>query len=204
MRMAEYAYSKDLEMWNRQNEYNRPEAQMDRLKAAGLNPNLVYGSGSVAGNTSGQMPKYNAPKMEYKYSPLDVSQMIGAYQDFAIKQAQTDLLRQHVRSAEADADQKKWWTTYQTETKVKDVPWDGTGVKPQVVEVISERPFTKMARHQLQYKEGQNKKIREDINKTRNQNELLQKQIEHFMLTNFGKLGLDAIKSLGKIAKKGR
>lgn len=33
--------------WNRQNEYNSPKAQMERLAAAGLNPNMVYGSGSV-------------------------------------------------------------------------------------------------------------------------------------------------------------
>lgn len=31
--------------WNMQNEYNAPAAQMARLKAAGLNPNLVYGNG---------------------------------------------------------------------------------------------------------------------------------------------------------------
>lgn len=39
--------------WNLQNNYNHPIQQMERLKAAGLNPLLVYGSGSVAGNTSG-------------------------------------------------------------------------------------------------------------------------------------------------------
>lgn len=33
-------------MWNAQNAYNTPAAQMQRLKEAGLNPMLVYGSGS--------------------------------------------------------------------------------------------------------------------------------------------------------------
>lgn len=42
-------------MWNAQNAYNTPVAQMERLKKAGLNPMLVYGSGSVAGNTSSSM-----------------------------------------------------------------------------------------------------------------------------------------------------
>lgn len=36
-----------------QNAYNSPAAQMQRLQAAGLNPNLVYGSGNVVGNQSG-------------------------------------------------------------------------------------------------------------------------------------------------------
>lgn len=52
--LAEYSYAKDLEMWNRANAYNDPSAQMKRLEGAGLNPNLVYGHGSVAGNTSTQ------------------------------------------------------------------------------------------------------------------------------------------------------
>lgn len=39
-------------MWNAQNAYNTPAAQMERLKEAGLNPALVYGSGSVVGNAS--------------------------------------------------------------------------------------------------------------------------------------------------------
>lgn len=38
--------------WNLANDYNHPIQQMERLKAAGLNPLLVYGSGSVSGNTA--------------------------------------------------------------------------------------------------------------------------------------------------------
>lgn len=42
-----------MQAWNIANDYNHPINQMARLKSAGLNPNLVYGSGSVTGNTSG-------------------------------------------------------------------------------------------------------------------------------------------------------
>lgn len=41
-----------MKSWNLMNDYNHPINQMERLKAAGLNPLLVYGSGSVAGNTT--------------------------------------------------------------------------------------------------------------------------------------------------------
>lgn len=34
-------------MWNKNNEYNTPLAQVNRLQEAGLNPNLVYGNGSM-------------------------------------------------------------------------------------------------------------------------------------------------------------
>lgn len=38
----------DLEQWNRQNAYDSPAAQMQRLKDAGLNPNLLYGDMTAA------------------------------------------------------------------------------------------------------------------------------------------------------------
>lgn len=41
-----------MQSWNMMNDYNHPIQQMERLKAAGLNPLLVYGSGSVTGNTT--------------------------------------------------------------------------------------------------------------------------------------------------------
>lgn len=43
------------EMWNKQNEYNDPSAQRERLEAAGLNPYMMMNGGSagVAGSVSG-------------------------------------------------------------------------------------------------------------------------------------------------------
>lgn len=40
----------NLEGWNMQNAYNTPQAQMERLLQAGLNPRLIYGGGSSAPN----------------------------------------------------------------------------------------------------------------------------------------------------------
>lgn len=44
--LAQYQNEYNTEMWNRQNEYNSPAAQMQRYKAAGLNPSLMYSQGS--------------------------------------------------------------------------------------------------------------------------------------------------------------
>lgn len=99
--LAEYQYSKDLEMWNKGNTYNSPVAQMERLKNAGLNPNLIYGSGGATTQAS-QLPKYNAPTMSYNYRPaVDPLAIIGAYQDFRIKQAQADNLEANTPLIEA-------------------------------------------------------------------------------------------------------
>lgn len=44
---AKKQYNYQMEMWNANNLYNSPLQQMERLREAGLNPNLVYGNGSA-------------------------------------------------------------------------------------------------------------------------------------------------------------
>lgn len=97
--LAEYSYNKDVEMWNKNNAYNTPSEQMKRLEAAGLNPNMVYGSGTVAGNTSSQTPKYQMYDPQYKNVPfrLDLPSMLDVlsrYQDLKIKRVRMKALRQ--------------------------------------------------------------------------------------------------------------
>ncbi|WNK14041.1 MAG: DNA pilot protein [Microvirus sp.] len=109
--MADYQYSKDLDMWNKGNTYNAPQAQMDRLKSAGLNPNLVYGSGTVAGQASGQLPKYNAPTMDYSHNiPVQIGKganNIAEWQNFRLQQAQIDNLNASRHATYADTEIKK-------------------------------------------------------------------------------------------------
>lgn len=50
LRRQRLADRENVRFWNMQNQYNHPTAQMERLRQAGLNPNLIYGS-SVAGAT---------------------------------------------------------------------------------------------------------------------------------------------------------
>lgn len=114
--MAEYQYSKDLEMWNRGNVYNAPQAQMDRLKKAGLNPNMIYGAGNAVGQAAGQLPKYNAPTMQYNYQPpVDLPSMISQFQDFRIRSAQARNL-----GAKADVAEDTVWSAGQL---IKDKAW---------------------------------------------------------------------------------
>ena len=60
--MAEIQNQYNIDAWNRQNEYNSPLQQMNRLKEAGLNPNLMYSQGNVGNASSApQMSAPNAP-----------------------------------------------------------------------------------------------------------------------------------------------
>lgn len=90
--LAEYSFAKSREMWELQNEYNSPMAQMQRLKAAGLNPALVYGQGAV-GNQSGPAPSYDAPNVSYQMQAMQIPELLGLYQDFQLKKAQIDNVR---------------------------------------------------------------------------------------------------------------
>ena len=91
----EKAYQRSLKMWNLQNEYNSPTQQMARIRAAGLNPNLVYGNG-VAGNSAGSTPQYepakfNAPTMQaYRGWNLGISDATSQYLAYRTAKAQVD------------------------------------------------------------------------------------------------------------------
>lgn len=73
---SELAYQRSIEMWNRQNEYNTPAAQMARFKAGGLNPHLIYGQGSP-GNAQGH-PEYRPASMQYHYAAGNYGQAVGS------------------------------------------------------------------------------------------------------------------------------
>lgn len=93
-KLQDDAFNKNVEMWNMQNAYNAPSAQMQRLGDAGLNPNLVYGNGSVQ-NTSATAPTYQAGEVpKYQQFPADFGKyMLTALQADNLK-SQTGLNRE--------------------------------------------------------------------------------------------------------------
>lgn len=98
--MYERTRADNIEFWNMQNAYNDPAQQMQRLRAAGLNPNMVYGgsSGGTAGTAGSiptpdvQTPQTRAPEWGNAISGAGLG-YINAIYDLEIKQAQTDNLK---------------------------------------------------------------------------------------------------------------
>lgn len=83
-----------VDMWNRQNEYNTPQMQMQRFKEAGLNPNLIYGQGNAGNAGAVQSPEMQAPQWGDALSkavPAGVQAITSMY-DLDLKSAQTDNL----------------------------------------------------------------------------------------------------------------
>lgn len=75
-------------MWHQANAYNHPVEQMKRLKEAGLNPNLIYGSS--AGGATGMAPP--VPKHERVTPDIRIGADLGLA-DIMVKKAQTDNLK---------------------------------------------------------------------------------------------------------------
>ena len=78
-----------VDFWKMQNEYNHPSAQMARLREAGLNPNMIYGTSptSAVGNADPLKP---VPPERYDFdNPLE---NITAFADVRQRQAQTNNL----------------------------------------------------------------------------------------------------------------
>lgn len=74
--------------WNMQNSYNSPQAQMERFKAAGLNPNLIYGQTNQASPIRSVEAKgWNPEQPRFEGLANAGSQGLGAYYDTQVKQA---------------------------------------------------------------------------------------------------------------------
>ena len=77
---TEYMYNMERQDaqkdWERQNAYNSPEEQMNRLRQAGLNPNLVYGKG--ADNTAMAIRSVNHQKFNQEAPKSDSNAIMHA------------------------------------------------------------------------------------------------------------------------------
>jgi hypothetical protein len=88
-----------LDMWNRQNAYNTPAKQMQRLKDAGLNPALMYGQGNV-GNAQQAMGVQQS-KIDNVGAAAAQSVAAGVSLDLVTKQK--NLLRDQAAQARSQA-----------------------------------------------------------------------------------------------------
>lgn len=95
-----------IQDWQRQNEYNDPKKQVERMKAAGINPALMYGQGAsgssgMAGNidtpSGGSAPSPSSPKYEPLITPGDGT----SFAQLALQQEQQRLNAQNMEAQQA-------------------------------------------------------------------------------------------------------
>lgn len=89
---AKNQYNYQMAMWEANNAYNTPKEQMERLEEAGLNKNLIYGSGSATHTAT----MASAPRVEPGRSGLNA--------DTILKYQQADIFNQELLNLKATRD----------------------------------------------------------------------------------------------------
>lgn len=83
------------ELWRMQADYNKPINQLARLREAGLNPNLIYGSGGVQNTIT------SAPKMEpYSFDLMAYQQLLNGKAQNELLREQKNLVQQQANSTQ--------------------------------------------------------------------------------------------------------
>lgn len=103
--MYQRQYDDNLALWNLQNQYNSPAAQMQRYKDAGLSPHLVYGSGNAGQAANIDAPQ--APNLDLETPDISgIGQGIGGavdtYFNTQTQQEQLKQVRTNVANTEAN------------------------------------------------------------------------------------------------------
>lgn len=133
--LAQEEFDRNYELWKEQNMYNAPSSQMARLKAAGLNPAILYGgsSGSVTGN-SDSVPKldYSGAQLSSYASPLAAmsagTAQLGAFLQARMQGAQIENLTANAERSREDASR----ISIDRLIALEKLPYVGEGFKAQI------------------------------------------------------------------------
>lgn len=103
--LAKYQNQWNLDQWNRENEYNTPSSQLQRLKDAGLNPNLVYGSGTAV-TQAASSPRAADAKVQNEMSGTSggMSQALQMVMSTVMQQAQLNKMNAQSELARSQRD----------------------------------------------------------------------------------------------------
>lgn len=132
MKLQDRAFAQNVQMWNLQNAYNTPKAQMERYEEAGLNPNIIYGSGSTSAGNAPAAPSYEAP--HYKGMELN---SIMAVMNLQNMQQQNELLRAQTAAAIAQAENTGMNTIY----RGAELKWLPRRMKADIAHTLSDTKY---------------------------------------------------------------
>lgn len=103
LELAKMQNAWNIEQWNRENAYNSPAAQMERMRQAGLNPDMMYGGG-VSGNLAASSPSMTsgAPSSPMDFTALGSKRTVG---DAILQGLQIEQARANISKTEGEAKQ---------------------------------------------------------------------------------------------------
>lgn len=101
--MYQRQHDDNLKLWEMQNAYNDPSAQMARLEKAGLNPNLIYGGKGGTGNSASMPASADMKALDTRAQTFEgVSKVIDTFMNIKAKNAQIDNIEEQNLTAMQD------------------------------------------------------------------------------------------------------
>lgn len=169
-----------VDMWNKQNEYNLPTNQMQRLRDAGINPHLAYSNGQPM-NTSnapatpsgiGSMPQGIAPQM-------NIGEIFNALMTKAqIKQMEAQTEKTLAEKEEVEARTEG----IGKDNKVKDI--ELTHKDRQILaEIGVNEQNIEESKSRIESSEVANRKMEQEIENLRSTKNLTDQQVENLKKT---------------------
>lgn len=169
-----------VDMWNKQNEYNLPTNQMQRLRDAGINPHLAYSNGQQM-NTSnapatpsgiGSMPQGIAPQM-------NIGEIFNALMTKAqIKQMEAQTEKTLAEKEEVEARTEG----IGKDNKVKDI--ELTHKDRQILaEIGVNEQNIEESKSRIESSEIANRKMEQEIENLRSTKNLTDQQVENLKKT---------------------
>lgn len=179
--MAKWQNAVNIENWNTANRYNSPKAQLQRLKEAGLNPHLVYGSGVTGNSASNIAPAPSADVKTATVQPLDFSFVGNAGRGYlnakalenTIRKTDSDIELQKTQSVAMMADAAK----KRSEMVLNTLRSYGTS--------LDNRQKSGLLKYNLKMGELGVKQAVEDLQKTKDYNKREGLRIAHARLQNY-------------------
>lgn len=176
--LAEQAFQRNVQMWNAENAYNTPAAQMMRMRAAGLNPNLIYGNGQEASaGLAGDAPELQYGQYDPKINYFDPTE--GAFQGInaamSLRQinSMVDLQETQSRLNESESKVKE----LEAALKGQDFYWYDTKVASELAEQNSR---TNLNKYMAGYYKSYTDYAREGAKKLGLDSKKVEKELSYF------------------------
>lgn len=159
----------NIDQWNRENVYNTPAAQMARMKAAGLNPDLAYGQQNLSA-VSPQMTAGDSSPVQ-DFSGIANRQTIGdammQFNQSRLIEAQAKLAESQANKTDAETEgQKSANKILESDANFRDAINSGT-VKLNNVTITNTESSTDLNRKQAAALDEQIGQIRANVDKIR-------------------------------------
>lgn len=111
-KLMKYQNQMNVENWKMENQYNSPLAQIARLREAGLNPSMVYTSGTdnVGGSIGSSSPASMAGNVDFSQS---IPSAVNSYWSAKMNNKQLELYNAQIDGMKADLNLKHQQSVYQ-------------------------------------------------------------------------------------------